>query len=50
MGRGRKGLLDQSGRKKATGGLRGRRGESEGHFFICAKKRREKNINKGRRS
>ena len=34
MGRGRRGPLDQSERKqKATGGLRGRRGDPMGHFL-----------------
>ena len=43
MGRGRKGPLDQSRRrKKASGGLRGRRGESEGTFFPGPKREEEK--------
>ena len=44
MGRGRKGVLDQSEKKaKATWGLRGRRGDSMGHF-LGVSKREEKKI------
>ena len=44
MGRGRKGPLDQSERgKKASGALRGRRGEPMGHF-LGVSKREEKKI------
>ena len=44
MGRGRKGLLDQSEKsKKASGALRARRGEPTGHF-LGVPKREEKKI------
>ena len=50
MGRGRKGLIEQGKiGKKASGGLRGRRGEMTGHF-LSVSKREEKKINKGRHS
>ena len=37
MGRARKGVLYQSKKKKASGGLRGRRGDPMGHFLSGAK-------------
>ena len=37
MGRGRKGVLKQSNKAKATGGLRGRRGDPPGIFLSGSK-------------
>ena len=42
MGRGRKGVLKQSNKAKATGGLRGRRGDPTGIFLSGPKPEDEK--------
>ena len=42
MGRGRKGVLKQSNKAKATGGLRGRRGDPPGIFLSGPKPEDEK--------
>ena len=42
MGRGRKGVLVQSKKTKASGGLRGRRGDPTGHFLSVSKIEEEK--------
>ena len=43
MGRGRKGILEQSEKKKkATGGLKGRRGCPIGHFVVVPKREEKK--------
>ena len=42
MGRGRKGILDQSKKTKASGGLRGRRGDTMGHFLYGPKTEEKK--------
>ena len=42
MGRGRKGVLKQSNKAKATGGLRGRRGDPPGIFLSGPKPEVEK--------
>ena len=42
MGRGRKGVLKQSNKAKATGGLRGRRGDPPGIFLSGSKPEDEK--------
>ena len=43
MGRGRKGLIEQGKQgKKASGGLRGRRGDPTGHFLPPPKREDEK--------
>ena len=44
MGRGRKGVLKQSNKAKATGGLRGRRGALPGIFLSGPKPEDKKNI------
>ena len=43
MGRGRKGILDQSKKTKASGGLRERRGDPMGHFLYGSKTEEKKN-------
>ena len=43
MGRGRKGVLKQSNKAKATGGLRGRRGDPPG-IFLSGPKPEDKKI------
>ena len=42
MGRGRKGVLKQSNKAKATGGLRGRKGDPTGIFLSGSKPEDEK--------
>ena len=42
MGRGRKGVLKQSNKAKATGALRGRRGDPPGIFLSVSKPEDEK--------
>ena len=42
MGRGRKGVLKQSNKAKATGGLRGRRGDPTSIFFYLGQNRKMK--------